>query len=220
MATGFSGPYEQSAGVGVSGVYRQFSVPEFAQSPTRRNNKIGKGFSIDALLPLIPGTVKDRADALTVTGSFSSGTGTSDLYTPGTPGNVGFPALPNPTGANPAPVYPRDIDDGLVTYDARGQLHTIDWQMYIVGAQYYVPPSGHVWIGANYGHANSDNAASYGLSPTRIIPTYSFWDAVVFVEVTQPVVVGFEYAQLRQTYADGTNAKNSRAALSTYFIFY
>ena len=54
----------------------------------------------------------------------------------------------------------------------------------------------------------------------KIVPKYSFWDAVAFLEVAQPVVVGLEYAQVRQTYGDGVQVKNSRVALSTYFIFY
>jgi hypothetical protein len=148
------------------------------------------------------------------------GTGISDLYTPGTPGNAGFPTLPNPGNLNPAPAWPQDIDNGLVTYDADGRLRTIDWQMYIVGGQYYLPPSGRVWLGGNYGRAKSGNLASLGLTPSQIIPKYTFWDAMAFVEVAVPVVVGLEYAQIKQTYADDTVAKNSRVLLSAYYIFY
>ena len=148
------------------------------------------------------------------------GTGISDLYTPGTPGNAGFPTLPNPNGLNPAPVWPQDIDNGLVTYDADGRLRTIDWQMYIVGGQYYLPPSGRVWLGGNYGRAKSGNLASLGLTPSQIIPKYTFWDAMAFVEVTVPVILGLEYAQIKQTYADNTVAKNSRVQMSAYYIFY
>jgi len=220
LATGFTGAYEQAAGIGVSGVYRKFRVPEFTDNPTSRREQTGKGLSIDALLPLVPARVKDKGNALTLTGSFSVGTGISDLYTPGTPGNAGFPTLPNPNALNPAPVWPQDIDNGLVTYGADGRLRTIDWQMYIVGGQYYLPPSGRVWLGGNYGRARSGNLASLGLNPTQIIPKYTFWDAVAFVEVTVPVILGLEYAQIKQTYADNTVAKNSRVQLSAYYIFY
>jgi hypothetical protein len=92
--------------------------------------------------------------------------------------------------------------------------------MYIVGGQYYLPPSGRVWLGGNYGRAKSGNLASLGLAPSQIIPKYMFWDAVAFVEVTVPVIVGLEYAQIKQTYADDTVAKNSRVQLSAYYIFY
>ena len=220
LATGFTGAYEQAAGIGVSGVYRKFRVPEFTDNPTSRREQTGKGLSIDALLPLVPARVKDKGNALTLTGSFSVGTGISDLYTPGTPGNAGFPTLPNPNGLNPAPVWPQDIDNGLVTYDADGRLRTIDWQMYIVGGQYYLPPSGRVWLGGNYGRAKSGNLASLGLTPSQIIPKYTFWDAMAFVEVTVPVILGLEYAQIKQTYADNTVAKNSRVQMSAYYIFY
>ena len=61
----------------------------------------------------------------------------------------------------PAPTYAADIDNGMVTIDANGKIHTIDWQSYIVGIQYYLPPSGRVFVSANYSGMKSDNAASY-----------------------------------------------------------
>ncbi len=76
-------------------------------------------------------------------------------------GGVSFPNPPNPDMVTPAPTYAADIDNGMVTFDSNGKIHTIDWKSYIVGVQYYLPPSGKVWISANYSGMKSDNAASY-----------------------------------------------------------
>ncbi len=203
--------------IGVSGVARRFVLPSL--SGVEQSKRNGTGVSIDALLPVIPATMENRANGLTLTGSFVTGTGISDLYT-GLSGGVSFPAPPNPTMATPAPAYTADIDNGLVTYDSQGHLHTIDWTSYIVGIQYYLPPSGKVWVSANYSGMKSDNAASYVSTPSKSIFTKSHWvDANVFVDMTSAVRLGAEYAYFHQTYADGTPAKNTRLQFSGFYLF-
>ena len=131
------------------------------------------------------------------------------MYTPGTMGGAGFPALPNQNGVSPAPTWPQDIDNGLVTYQqSNGVLHAIEWQTFMVGGQYYLPPSGRVWIAANFGYATSGNIASYDLTSTQIVTTYTFWDAVAYVNVTGPVNLAGEFAQITDTYA-GTRARQA-----------
>lgn len=204
--------------IGVSGVARRFVLPSL--SGVNQSKRNGEGISIDGLIPIIPATMDHRENALTLTGSFVTGTGISDLYT-GLNGGVGFPSPPNPNMVTPAPTYAADIDNGLVTYDANGSLHTIDWQSWIIGAQYYLPPSGKVFITANYSGMKSDNAASYvAASGKSKIFDKSYWlDANLFVDLTSAVRLGAEYAFFHQTYADGVAAKNTRLQFSGFYLF-
>ncbi|HET9955577.1 MAG TPA: hypothetical protein VFQ61_13780 [Polyangiaceae bacterium] len=206
--------------IGVSGVARRFKVPEFAAAPKGRRGKTGWGISLDALIPVIPASMEKRANALTLTGSFVTGTGIADLYS-GLTGGVTFPALPNPNMVNPAPTYTSNVDAGLVTYDAQGELHTIDWRSFIVGIQYYLPPSGKVWVSANYSQMKSENATSYvDAAGAAKIYNKSYWaDANLFVDATSAVRFGAEYAYFHQTYGDGVESKNKRFQFSAFLLF-
>lgn len=183
--------------IGVSGVARQFKVNAFTPPPTQNsNNATGWGLSVDALIPVIPASnADDRGNRLTLIGSFVTGTGISDLITAN--GGAIFPTLPNPTQSNPAPLYDADIDNGLVTFDTQGVLHTIDWQAFKVGIQYYLPPSGRLIFSANYTQAHSKNMAK--LFPpgdddiellVHIADTSRYADANLFWDVTPAVRLG------------------------------
>jgi hypothetical protein len=215
---GSTGTAVDGLAIGVSGVARHFVLPGFTGVGHSKTN--GWGVSIDALLPVIPASMDHRANALTLTGSFVTGTGISDLYT-GLNGGVGFPAPPNPGMVTPAPTYAADIDNGMVTFDASGHVHTIDWQSYIVGVQYYLPPSGKVWVSANYSGMKSGNATSYvNAAGAAKIFDKSYWtDANVFCDVTSAVRLGAEYAFFHQTFGDGAAAKNTRLQFSGFYLF-
>lgn len=215
---GSAGTAVDGLSIGVSGVARRFVIPSLSgvgQSKTK-----GWGVSIDGLIPVIPATMTSRGNALTLTGSFVTGSGISDYYT-GLTGGVGFPTPPNPMMLAMAPTYSPDIDNGMVTIDANGKIHTIDWQSYIVGIQYYLPPSGRVFVSANYSGMKSDNAASYvNAAGTAKIFDKSYWaDANLFCDVTSAVRLGAEYAYFHQTFGDGTTGKNTRLQFSGLYLF-
>ena len=206
-----------SLALGVSGVVRRFDLPEFAAAPRQDTSVLGWGFSLDAMVPIIPATMDDRGNALTLTANFVRGEGISDLFT-GLTGGVSFPALPNPTGAMPAPVYTPDVDTGPVVFTPDGVLHPVRWEAFVVGLQYALPPSGRFWVTANYSQLASRNAQDLGV-PTRVF-TFSRWfDANLFCEVTPAVRLGLEYAWFGQTYADGAQTQNHRAQLSAFYLF-
>ncbi len=213
---GGAGTAVDGLSLGVSGVARRFVVPSLVGAG--HNKRKGWGLSLDALIPVIPAAMDKRANALTLTGSFVTGTGISDLYT-GLSGGVGFPSPPNPAGVMPAPTYSPDIDNGMVTFDAQGQLHTIDWRSFIVGVQYYLPPSGKLWVSGNYSVMKSNNAASYGLDPSKVFDKSWWADANVFYDLTSAVRLGAEYAYFHQTYGDGAEAKNTRLQFSGFYLF-
>jgi hypothetical protein len=212
---------EMPGGLGVSGLYRRFKVAEFVAAPTARKETEGGGVSVDVFMPIIPSTMNSKGNALNVTANFTYGKGIADMYSPGVPGGAGFPALPNPTGASPAPTWSgQDIDNGILTYDLAGNIYRMKWQTFFVGGQYYLPPSGRVWIAGNYGQAKSSNIANFDLAPEKVVKKYTFWDAVLYVNVVGPANIAAEFCQEKQTYGDDKTAKNNRVVLSTFYTFY
>lgn len=219
--SGSTGTASDAGGLGVSGDLRVLRVNEFSATPSTTNNKVGGGVSIDALIPIVPGTLEKRGDALTLTGSFVQGTGISDLYT-GLTGNLQFPAPPNPNMASPAPTYTPNIDQGFVIYTKTGELHTIDWQSFMVGAQYYLPPSGRVWISANFSQLRSANIAQYatdtGMAGT-VFKRSSWADGNLFIDLSQALRLGGEVAWNAQRMVDDSTRHNWRTQLSAFYLF-
>lgn len=212
--------------VGVSGVMRQFKVNAFTQPPPQSSNTAtGWGLSIDALVPVIPAkNPDDRGNRLTLTGSFVLGTGIADLIDSG--GGAQFPVLPNPALANPPPVYSADIDNGLVTFDNSGVLHTIDWQTFMAGIQYYVPPIGRVILSANFTESYSKNMANLypqggaeiGLL-SKVAKLSRYADANVFWDVTPAVRVGASFQYTTTEYVDGETPRNLRYMAQGLYFF-
>jgi hypothetical protein len=200
--------------VGVSAVARRFSLPELVAAPVARKDTTGWGVSFDTLVPVIRGTLEDRAHALTVVGSFVTGNGIADLYS-GLTGGIASPAYPAPVmGA--ALVAP--VDPGLVAFDASGALQTIKWTSYLVGVQYYLPPAGRLWVSVNYSHMSSSNIASF--APPASVFTASNWaDGNLFWSLDPTIRFGAEFSITRQTRGDGAQQRNDRVQFSAYYIF-
>ncbi|HEX2658427.1 MAG TPA: hypothetical protein VHU40_09150 [Polyangia bacterium] len=225
-----TGTSVDSGGIAVSGVYRKFRVNDLVD-PKATNSKNAGGVSVDAFIPVIPATMEDRANALTLTGSYVRGTGIADQFT-GLTGGIGYPTLPTPATGS-APTYTPNIDGGLVTYYGAGDLHTIDWQSFLVGLQYYLPPKGNIWISANYSRLNSPNIADFtgatgfdpntaakaAGDPTKTMKESQFADGNVFVDVNKAVRFGLEFAWFKQKFVDNSTAKNYRTQLSMFYIF-
>jgi hypothetical protein len=212
--------------IGISGTARQFKVAAFAPPPTQRSNSAtGWGLSIDALVPIIPARdAGDRGNRLTLTGSFVVGTGIGDLVN--AEGGASFPTLPNPALANPPPLYTPNIDDGIVTFDSTGVLHTIDWQTFMIGLQYYLPPRGRVILSANVTEGYSKNMAQ--LFPrggseiellSRVAKLSRYADANVFWDVTPAVRVGASFQYTTTEYVDGEIPRNLRTMAQALYFF-
>lgn len=210
--------------IGVSGVVRRFEVTEFGAASTRENRATGRAMSVGAFIPVIPASsVEDRGNALSLTGTFITGTGIGDLG-----GFVTAPAYPpTPAAANgtPGPAYTPNLDNGLVTYDASGQLHTLNWKGFNTGFQYYFPPSGKVWFAANYNQGESNNVTRYMSSATvasyskNVVKKSQYADATLFIDIMPALRTGLLYGFYRQTYGDGVVAKNHRAEIAMYCYF-
>jgi hypothetical protein len=202
-------------GIGVSGVFRQFVMPELVAAPVATRSANGWGVSIDTLLPLIPATLDERGNGLTLTGSFVVGSGIADLYT-GLTGGIPAPSYPMPAMGT-ALAFP--VDAGLVAFDGAGALRTIDWTSYIAGVQYFLPPAGTFFLSANYSHMSSKNILQLAPGPAGVFTRSDWIDGNVFYDLTPAVRFGLEYAYFRQTRGDGVAATNHRVQLSSWLIF-
>jgi len=214
---GATGTEVDALAIGVSAAIRWFKVAEFAAKPTTAVSDTGWAISADAFVPIIPGSMEDRGNSLTFTGSFATGAADADFYT-GLNGGITFPALPNPTGIMPAPTYTPDIDNGLVVFNSAGELTAIKWWSTILGFQYYLPPSGRVWVAGNFSHMHSSNIADLG-NPASVFKTSNWFDGNLFWDATAAVRFGFEYAWFQQIYGDDVKAKNSRFQVSGFYLF-
>jgi hypothetical protein len=212
---GSAGTSLDSAALGVSGTVRNFTVQEFSATPASSEHATGWGVSVDGMIPVLPATQESHENALSLTASFATGTGYSDNYT-GLNGGITFPRLTNADGTTVA--FTPSIDNGLVTYDPAGNLHTIDWNSVIVGAQYYLPFGG-LWLAADFSHMHSGNIAEYGAAATSVITDSTFIDGNLFWDVVEGVRFGAEYSHFEQKYADDTKARNERIQISSFYIF-
>jgi hypothetical protein len=222
------------ASISIAGDMRDFRVPNFEQIPTSTVHLTTAAFSAHAFIPVIPATKERKGNALSLTGQFAWGQASADLYTAMNSG-MAFPSLPNKTGINPAPVYPQNVDNGLVVFDIQNQdLHPIQWTSYVLGLEYYLPGlDGRVWISGNYSHIQSSNIDAYarpGITPpnpndyayvsaAQVRQFEDFFDANVFVDPLPSVRFGAEYAYFDDRYVDGTHAINHRVQVSGFFMF-
>jgi hypothetical protein len=192
--------------VGVSGTVRQFKVNAFTPPPVQASNTVtGWGLSLDALIPIIPAE-------------------SGDLIT--SRGGALFPTLPNPAQANPPPLYDADIDNGLVSFDSQGVLHTIDWWAFRIGGQYYFPGSGRWILAVNYTQSHSKNLAE--LFPRggaeiellgSVANTSRYADANLFWDATAAVRFGLSGQYTQVEYLDGNKPHNIRGMGQALYVF-
>ena len=218
-------PTARKASLGVSGVARQFDVDAFTPPPTQTSNKLtGWGVAIDAVIPVIPAKDDyDRSNALTFAGSFLTGTGIGDLMR--VDGGAEFTPLPNPTRASPPPEYDANIDDGLVSFDLLGVLHTIDWQGFRVDGQYYFP-GGRVRIAGIYAQAHSKNMGDlYPQGGTEIdlitfmVDRLRYIEGNLFWDVTPEIRFGVAGIYTWVRYLDGAEPHNIRGKFTANYFF-
>lgn len=219
-------PTARPLSIGVSGVGRQFDADAFTPPPTQTSNKvIGWGFSVDAMVPIIPAEDEyDRGNRLTLAGSYVMGSGIGDLMRVN--GGARFPPLPNPARASPPPEYEANVDEGLVTFDRLGVLNTIDWRGYRIDAQYYFPPSGRVRLAAIYTDAYSQNMAK--LYPqggaeiellTHVADRIRYVEGNLFWDVTPEVRIGTAAIYTTVTYLDGEEPHSYRFKATGKYFF-
>jgi hypothetical protein len=219
---GANRPTTAPLAVGISGIARRLSVTDFSQTPGNQHVLTASGAAGDVFLPVVPARGDDLSNALSVTLEATTGNGISDLY-PGLTGGVQFPTLPNPNGLLPVPVYVPNIDNGIATYDAYGQLHTINWKGLIVNAHYHLPfgEGKRVWISGTYSMIESNNDVQ--LTPVQgtafVWSKGTYADGNLWVAITPALQVGLSFQTVSQTFGDGLKAHNNRGEGACYFFF-
>lgn len=212
---GAAGSAIDALSIGFSTVGRYFKVPNLAAAPTKAITINGYGYSVDALIPIIPASDVNHPDnALTLTGSFVYGQAIADLYT-GLNGGASSATLAAPA------VYPQDFDNGLIAFTSDGVLHAIRWESVIAGLQYYLPTPNRMWLSANYSHMYSSDikALETSSNATKMFNKSDWVDGNLFVEANAAVRFGLEYAYFHQNFLDGSTGKNSRVQFSAFYIF-
>jgi hypothetical protein len=209
---------------GISGTLRQFNFPEFSAEPKNNLSLTGWGVAASAFIPVIPGRENKRGNSLSLTAEYVYGYGVADEYV-GLTGGVANAELPNPMMKTPAPVYATDIDAGMVVFTADGAAHLVQWETFMVGAQYTFPGlNGRLWIAGNYSRSDSNNSQNYGAAG-KVRQGEDFADANLFFDLTPSVRFGTEYAWFNDHYGTGNgkvaavDSTNHRFQFSTFFIF-
>jgi hypothetical protein len=220
---GSTGTSVDAASIGLSGVARRFRLPEYANAPLGTQTINGYGISADVLVPVVPATAANWNNAVTVTASYVRGQAIADLFTGLTGGTT---LAPLPSDANgKASGFAMDVDNGLVVFDGDGRMRAVRWQAVFVGVQYYLPVTPlRMWISGNYAHMTSNdigNLAIAGSANTRskLFDKSDFADGNLFVDATNAIRFGLEYAWFRQHYLDDVTGTNHRAQLSAFYIF-
>jgi hypothetical protein len=208
--------------IGISGIGRRFRVTPF--QPMVGDYKVANGYgvAVNVVIPIIPCTSADLSNGLTLTGEATMGTGISDLY-PGLSGGAHYPALPNPMLLLIPPAYNANIDPGIVTFDAQGNVKTVNWRAFVAGLQYHLPIAlgKKVWLSGIYSMMQSTNLQSI----TPPAQSWTIWtkgryyDGNVFFALTPAVQVDVSYQYTEQTYADGVKAHNHRGELALQYFF-
>jgi hypothetical protein len=222
-AQGASKPELQAMAIGVSGIYRRFVVPAFTAAAANPNKAAGWGAALNVFLPIIPARSRDDlGNTLSATAEATMGTGISHLYT-GLTGGVKFPSLPNPSNTLPVPRFAADVDDGLLTYDAAGKLHTINWRALVVGLQYRAPFNQGRTLGLSAVASQLESNNVVSLTPQQGLPLVfskaQYVDGNVFVSPTPESQVGASVQIERQTFGDGVRGTNIRGQLAVYYFF-
>lgn len=222
---GSGGTTADPLAIGFSGAYRRFGVDTFMASPITSSTKVtGWGLAADLLLPIIPVTgPKDRGNALTLNGEFTIGAGDGDLIN-GTNGGSKMPtALPVVAPATTGAPYTANVDNGMVVYDAAGNLRAIKWRTFIAGVQYYLPPSGRAFVSANYTQGNSSNIVTVNAdgsnNKTSVITKSQYFDGNFFFDIVPAIRLGLTYHYAVQTYGDGNKPRNQRGMGSFWYFF-
>jgi hypothetical protein len=227
-AQGFGQPDSQPLAIGVSGIWRRFAVAEFLPVPGEPKIAFGYGLAANAFVPIIrPRSRIDRRNALAVNAEVTIGTGLGDLYT-GLTGGALFPTLPNPGGLMPPPIYRQNIESGIVTFDADGNLKTINWRALVIGLQYYLPfADGRIWVSGNYSQLKSTNIVSLTPENSRggVFYWQDYFDANAYAAVTPAVQIGISYQYTHQVFGDRPfgrahpESENHRGELGFRFFF-
>lgn len=218
---GAGGTAAYPASLGVSGAYRQFVTSVVADptpAPTYPEKKVdGYGVSFDALIPIIPSVGGNRGNTLTLVATYAITKGAGDLLG----GTTGVTAVGKADAAPPAGFKFQSPDVGTVVWDDTGKPRAVEWNGLLVNADYYLPPSGRIFVSATFGQATSGNLKNWVQGPNEaaVFDRLRHWDGNVFFDVTPAARLVLSYQHRETRYVDGKTGKNDRYHASAYYFF-
>lgn len=222
---GGGGTAAYPAALGVSGAYRQFRASEWVSTATPPaapanypEEKVdGYAVSFDALLPIIPSVGGNRGNTLTVVGTYALTKGAGDLLG----GTTGVTAAGKADAAAAAGHGFVSPEVGTVVFDDTGKPQAVRWDAMLVNVDYYLPPSGRVFVSGTFGQSFSDNLADWVQPANRsaVFNRIRHWDANLFFDLTPATRLIASWQHRETKYADGETGKNDRYHLSAYYFF-
>jgi hypothetical protein len=186
--------------VSVSGIYRTLDLSTDPTATAKTTN--GWGVSIDAFLPIIPGSLEDRSNALSVTASYVMGAGIADMYS-GMSTGVGSPV--------------GNMDKNLAAFDSSKNPVAVKLNSMLFGLQYYLPGN-KFWIAGNFSSWGSDNAKDL-TTASKALKTGTFFSGALFFDPTPAFRLGAEFAQTTTKLGDDSTATNNRGQFSAFYLF-
>ena len=133
-------------------------------------------------------------------------------------GGVSNPPLPA-QGGMAAPVFVPGDDPGLAVYDKNGELRLPHWMTFIVGLEYYPPKvGGRLGLFANLARTKLLDSDLY-VNPAKVRDNEMFYNAGFFVDISQAIRVGCDWAYFDDQYADGVHATTHAIQGVGFFFF-
>jgi hypothetical protein len=223
QTSGGTGTAANPLSIAVTGHLMHVAVPQVTTTAAPLGNNTGDAGSIaiDAFIPIIPATAAKQENSLALLAEFTTGFGNALLYTSATGGlaNNGLVALP-PNALGVAQTFQGDIDPGVLTLDANGGIHFINWSTIRGGLEYHLPfADGKLWLSGNYAHVWSTNSTDWVAKTSSVRKWLDWWDVNVFGDLTPAIRLGVEYAQYRDLYGDGVSAIDRHLVGAAWFIF-
>ena len=210
-AQGFGQPDMPAAGdrrVGHLAPFRGRRVPARTRASPR--SRFGWGLAVNAFVPGHPGAQRrsTAGNALSLTARVHRPARGIVGPVHRADGRRAVPVAAEPGGTcTPPPLYRPNIDSGMVTFDADGNLKTIDWRAFVIGLQYYLPVGDGPRLGRRRTTRSSSRRTSSALTPENSRGGVFFWqeyfDANACSSTLTPAVqLGLSYQQTHQFFGD------------------
>lgn len=204
--------------VGVSGSFRQFTMPMSATGATAESHFNASAVAVDALIPLIPrADERDPGNSLTLNVEFTSGRGYADSLPGWTGGLQGFPQGAGTVGAV------ANLDAGFGGFDAGGRFELVQLQTWNLSLQYMLPTAWRSFVTAGYASLRSDNVGDLTDSASTAADVYDR-SAMYFInylhDFSQRLRLGVEYDKTQTHYfSDGATPYDNRFQVSALYRF-
>jgi hypothetical protein len=222
----------QPLSIGVSGLFREISVPDTTTSVVGHNiDYAASAVSVNTFIPIIP-LSEGSPQNLNFMGGFTTGRGYGDqfiFYTGGTALNLNS-AQNGEAGNLVTAGRPVNLDGGIGDFDAAGAFHLIQLTSVQAQLQYVLPFQSTTWVDFGYTRLSSNNVSSLvgtngftsaSTANAKFLPYTSersfFLNA--FHDLGKSVRVGLEYALFQTVYADTMIANDNRYSAVGYYFF-